>query len=647
MRIRGYKVSVTAQIGIVVVLINLFVALFAPLIAPFDQATPVGDAWADPSAQHWLGLDNLGRDILSRLIYGARMSIGLSLVITALSFLIGVISGFAAAVAGGWIDQVLSRLVDLLLSMPTLIFAFVILSVLGSALPVLICHHRHPRFDQGLSSGAIGRDQHRQPRIRRGGAPARRGLVVDRHPRDPAQRGSAADRRVRPAFLLHLPLHRRAELSRARRSAARRRLGQHGQGLPRHDQFRLRGAALSRSGDRDPHHRRQFRRRLDALDPFQRPGRRRMSQQSRDRLRTQGQLRRPRRPRHARRGAHGRRRRAGAGRRCVAAAAAGRGDRPHRRIRRRQVDDRPRLDGLHAPRLPHRRRQHHFRRHATSAPISLDERRALRGPKIAYIAQSAAASFNPAHTLMEQVCEASVRHGVLTRAEAQAEAISLFKQLDLPSPETIGARYPHQVSGGQLQRVMAAMAMVAKPDILIFDEPTTALDVTTQVECLAAFRKLIREHGTAALYITHDLAVVAQIADRIMVLRRGKMVEFGDSRQILQEPKEEYTRRLVTRARRRPQFRRRERRRPGPDPRHRPRQRQLSRQAEGHRRREPRGAQGRYGRGGRRVGLGQIDPGARRHRPPAAHRRRRPVQRREPAAAPARIGPRTSCAGCR
>jgi peptide/nickel transport system ATP-binding protein len=177
--------------------------------------------------------------------------------------------------------------------------------------------------------------------------------------------------------------------------------------------------------------------------------------------------------------------------------------------------------------------------------IGPDERRALRGPKIAYIAQSAAASFNPAHTLMEQVCEASVRHGVLGFAEARAAAVALFKELDLPNPDTIGGRYPHQVSGGQLQRVMAAMAMVAKPDILIFDEPTTALDVTTQVECLAAFRKLIREHGTAALYITHDLAVVAQIADRIMVLRRGKMVEFGDARQILQDPKQGYTRRLV------------------------------------------------------------------------------------------------------
>ena len=178
--------------------------------------------------------------------------------------------------------------------------------------------------------------------------------------------------------------------------------------------------------------------------------------------------------------------------------------------------------------------------------MSAEERRRLRGPRISYIAQSAAASFNPAMTLMDQVCEASIRHGVLKPAEARAEAISLFRQLDLPDPENIGSRYPHQVSGGQLQRAMAAMAMVARPDIVVFDEPTTALDVTTQVECLAAFRKLIREHGAAALYITHDLAVVAQIADRIMVLKRGKMVEFGPSRQILQDPKEDYTRRLVS-----------------------------------------------------------------------------------------------------
>src|SRR5271157_3131883 len=138
MRILGHKLSVTAQIGLAIIAINLIVAVFAPLIAPYDQTTVLGDSWADPDWHHWLGLDDIGRDLLSRLIYGARLTIGLALIITALSFTIGIITGFAAAVAGGWIDQALSRLVDLLLSMPTLIFAFIILSVLGSGLPVLI-----------------------------------------------------------------------------------------------------------------------------------------------------------------------------------------------------------------------------------------------------------------------------------------------------------------------------------------------------------------------------------------------------------------------------------------------------------------------------------------------------------------------------
>ncbi len=173
------------------------------------------------------------------------------------------------------------------------------------------------------------------------------------------------------------------------------------------------------------------------------------------------------------------------------------------------------------------------------------ERRALRGPGVAYVAQSAAASFNPAMTLLDQVCEIPVRHRLMKPDQARAAAIGLFRQLDLPDPEGFGNRYPHQVSGGQLQRAMAAMAMAARPDIVVFDEPTTALDVTTQVEVLAAFRRLVREHRTAALYITHDLAVVAQIADQIMVLRHGRTVEFGPAARILAAPGEEYTRRLV------------------------------------------------------------------------------------------------------
>jgi peptide/nickel transport system ATP-binding protein len=177
--------------------------------------------------------------------------------------------------------------------------------------------------------------------------------------------------------------------------------------------------------------------------------------------------------------------------------------------------------------------------------LSADSRRELRGRRIAYIAQSAAASFNPAHRIISQVCEMPVKHGIMNKAEARAWALELFRALDLPDPDRFGDRYPHQVSGGQLQRAMTAMAMSCRPDILVFDEPTTALDVTTQIEVLALIRKLIHEYRTAALYISHDLAVVAQVADRIMVLRGGKMVEMGTTEQILQAPKTDYARALV------------------------------------------------------------------------------------------------------
>jgi peptide/nickel transport system ATP-binding protein len=170
----------------------------------------------------------------------------------------------------------------------------------------------------------------------------------------------------------------------------------------------------------------------------------------------------------------------------------------------------------------------------------------LRGAKVAYVAQSAAASFNPAHRLGQQVIEAALQHGLMGRNEAKAFAIDLFTRLGLPDPEEFGNRYPHQVSGGQLQRAMTAMAMCCRPQLLVFDEPTTALDVTTQISVLASIKQAIRETDTAALYITHDLAVVAQIADEIMVLRNGKMVEYGSTDQIINNPQEKYTQSLVS-----------------------------------------------------------------------------------------------------
>ncbi len=172
--------------------------------------------------------------------------------------------------------------------------------------------------------------------------------------------------------------------------------------------------------------------------------------------------------------------------------------------------------------------------------------RALRGREVTYVAQSAAASFNPAKRLMEQVIEATLKHGLCSRSEAEARAVKLFRKLGLPNPETIGSRYPHQVSGGQLQRVMTAMALCPEPSLVIFDEPTTALDVTTQIDVLAAIKEAIRDTGVAALYITHDLAVVAQVSDHILVLRNGNKVEYGPVKQIIEDPHEDYTRALVS-----------------------------------------------------------------------------------------------------
>ncbi len=173
-----------------------------------------------------------------------------------------------------------------------------------------------------------------------------------------------------------------------------------------------------------------------------------------------------------------------------------------------------------------------------------EARRKLRGSRIAYVAQSAAASFNPAHQLMDQTIEAATREGIKGKAEAERDAIELYRRLRLPNPEEIGFRYPHQVSGGQLQRAMTAMAMTCRPDLIIFDEPTTALDVTTQVEVLAAIRDIVEQFHTAAIYITHDLAVVAQMADRIKVLRYGKAVEEAPTREMLSNPQQDYTKSL-------------------------------------------------------------------------------------------------------
>lgn len=179
--------------------------------------------------------------------------------------------------------------------------------------------------------------------------------------------------------------------------------------------------------------------------------------------------------------------------------------------------------------------------------VSADPREllALRGRRVAYVAQSASASFNPARTIMDQVIEGACVHGLTDREAARKKAMALFRSLALPMPETIGMRYPHQVSGGQLQRLMAAMALMTDPEVVVFDEPTTALDVTTQIEVLRAFKQAIKEHQISAVYVSHDLAVVAQMADRVVVLRNGEMQEQDEISRIIGQPENPYTRCLM------------------------------------------------------------------------------------------------------
>lgn len=170
----------------------------------------------------------------------------------------------------------------------------------------------------------------------------------------------------------------------------------------------------------------------------------------------------------------------------------------------------------------------------------------IRGQKVAYIPQSAAASFNPSKTLMSQVIEITHIHNLMPADEAEVKAVELFKALALPDPQNLGKRYPHQVSGGQLQRVSAAMALIGGPSLVIFDEPTTALDVTTQIEVLRAFKSVMKEMQITGLYVSHDLAVVAQVADTIIVLKEGEIQESGPVDQILNSPQHIYTKQLLS-----------------------------------------------------------------------------------------------------
>ncbi len=177
--------------------------------------------------------------------------------------------------------------------------------------------------------------------------------------------------------------------------------------------------------------------------------------------------------------------------------------------------------------------------------LTTAERRELRGKDVAYVAQSAQASLNPAIPVGNQIAESLLVHKMAEAGAARERATHLLDLLDLPHPDSLYRRYPHQTSGGQQQRIMMAMALACRPKLLVLDEPTTALDVTTQIEVLKAIKDVIRDFGTASIYVSHDLSVVAQVADRILVMNEGWVVEENSTGNILDNAQEDYTRTLL------------------------------------------------------------------------------------------------------
>jgi ABC-type glutathione transport system ATPase component/ABC-type dipeptide/oligopeptide/nickel transport system permease subunit len=531
-----WKAPFSAWFGLALVVAYGTVAILAPWIAPYKEMQVFSQSFAPWGSEFPFGTDQVGRDILTRLIYGARNTIGIAFATTLLSFAVGVALGLLAAMKRGWVDQMLSRAIDALMSIPSLIFSLMLLSIFGSSIPSLILiialldSTRVFRLARATGLNIVVMEYVEAARLRGEsttwiiyneilpnimppliaefglrfcfvfltisalsflgvgiqpptadwGSMVRENAALitygDITPLLPA--GAIALLTIAVNFVVDWLLHATSGLRDEKCADL----------APKRGAQLLRISDLSIEGYSD-----------DRWHPILRG-----ISLTLNRGEVLGLIGE-----------------SGAGKSTLALAAMGFVVMGCRKTSGTVV-----FDGVDLALIPE------------------SERRDLRGSRIAYVAQSAAASFNPAHRLIDQTIETALAHGVASREEARRRAISLYRRLRLPDPEWIGLRYPHQVSGGQLQRVMTAMAMICQPDLIILDEPTTALDVTTQVDVLASIRGIVEDSGTAAIYVTHDLAVVAQMAHRIMVLRNGLVVEEAATRQMLTSPTDEYTRTL-------------------------------------------------------------------------------------------------------
>lgn len=177
--------------------------------------------------------------------------------------------------------------------------------------------------------------------------------------------------------------------------------------------------------------------------------------------------------------------------------------------------------------------------------ISEEEMRKIRGSMIGMVFQDPMTYLNPVMKISDQIIEGLISHKKISKKDAEAKTLDLLKKLRIPNPEYVAKSYPHQLSGGMKQRVIIAMAMINQPDLLIADEPTSALDVTVQAEILELFKELRKEYGVTIIIITHDLGVAVRIADRIVIMYAGKIMEIGDVREVFKQPLHPYTQGLL------------------------------------------------------------------------------------------------------
>ena len=541
--VRAFNANATSWIGLVTFLLVVALALLAPLISPYDPLDQdILARLQGPSAAHWFGTDSFGRDILSRLLWGARLSLVISTVSILAAMLIGGIIGIVSGYVGGRFDMVVMQAMDVLLSFPSLIMGLMVVAMLGASMGNLMI---------AIALTAIA------PFARIARAPTI--LVKERDYIEACRALGYSDLRIMTIHILPnivaeilvmgslwLATAIRIEASLSFIGLGVRPPTPTWGGMIREGFENILDSAslsvfpslaillvvfsLNMLGDGL----------RDAIDPKLRGGENDADEPGASAPDPRSSRSRTSSPSFAP---------AAAGtRRCATSAS------PSSTTRRWRSSASPAA----ARASPHCRSWGSCRRPTGGSPagtsaspdldlVTLDEEemRKIRGDRISMIFQEPMTSLNPVLTVGFQVAEALSYHRDMGRREADAAALELLDQVKIPSARQRFADYPHQFSGGMRQRVMIAMALACRPELLLADEPTTALDVTIQAEVLALLAELKTAYGMAMIFITHNLGVVASIADRVAAMYAGEIVETAPVDELFARPTHPYTELLL------------------------------------------------------------------------------------------------------